>query len=379
MQGTACAYDLAVRGDAAVVRIADIDLEVAERSAARVNALAGRDVAVAIVASATDPEGMGRFIDGLQMVVSAVPYPLHKFVAQAAIRSGVSVVDMGNDTSDTLEILAMSDMAGAKGITVIPDTGLAPGLVNSLAVYLMDQLDATEAVRLYCGGLPQNPKPPFKYKLSFSLEGLIGEYLDEAIVIRDGRVVELPTLDEVETLHVDGFGELEAFTTSGGTSTAPYTFNGRVRTYEYKTIRYPGHCALMRQFRDLGFWSPEPVRVGDQFVSPFEVFCKLVGPRLIDDTDRDVVITRCAAIGRNNGSAVERTIELVEHHDEVTGFSAMERMTGFSAAICAHHVAQGNVKRGSIPYETAIPGALMVSEWQRRGATMRETERPIDD
>jgi lysine 6-dehydrogenase len=138
--------------------------------------------------------------------------------------------------------LALDEAAKKANINIVPDCGLAPGMVSVLAMHGANRFDETEEIHIRVGGLPQTPKPPLDYQLVFSVEGLINEYIESARVIRDGKIIEVNSMTELETLAFDGFSALEAFQTSGGTSTLPDTFCGKVKELDYKTIRYAGHC-----------------------------------------------------------------------------------------------------------------------------------------
>ncbi|MEJ5170507.1 MAG: saccharopine dehydrogenase C-terminal domain-containing protein [Fimbriimonadales bacterium] len=378
MQGTAAAYDVARFGEPSSLVLADVDPEAATRAAERVNALVGSDVARPAQADATDPASLRSLLSEADVLISAVPYFLQPQVWDAAFETRTSMVDMGNDTADTLHLLERDAEAKKLGIALVPDTGLAPGLVNSLGNLFLERLDEADTVRLYCGGLPQHPKPPFGYKLVFSIEGLVGEYTDETVALRDGEVVVIDTLDELEELEVEGLGRLEAFTTSGGTSTAPYTHRGRVRNYEYKTVRYPGHCALMRVFKDFGFWGLEPIEVDGALVRPREVFHRLMQTALEDPEDKDLVVVRAVAEGRRAGRRVRLQADILDYHDDSTGFSAMERLTGFSSAIVAEEIAKGGIGPGCHAYEKAMTGERFLEEIRRRGVEVRLREEALD-
>ena len=367
MQGTAAAFDLARHADPKEIRMGDYNFEQAQNNADRVNQLVGRNVCVPYQVDALDPEALGRFLDPVDVVLSCVPYWMHPRIATVAIRHKTNMVDMGGDTAVAWETLRLDEQAKLEGVAIVPDSGLAPGLVNDLGNYLMSQFAETESVKLYCGGLPQNPKPPFNYKLVFNVEGLVTEYSHQADVVRDGKVVQVDTLDELETLQVDGLGEMEAFTTSGGASTAPFTYEGKVKNYEYKTIRFPGHCERMRIFKDYGFWSQDPVVTRSGEAVPIEVFHKLMGEALRDPSDKDQVIVRGVGIGTKDGARIRIQIDIHEKHDDETGFTAMERLTGFSTATYAKHIAEGGCAPGCHRYETAMPGEKFVEEIQKRG------------
>jgi len=374
MQGTAAAFDLARFASPARILMGDVLPDQAQRGASRVNKLLGRAICESRQVDCLDPAALGAFLEPVDVLVSAVPYHFQPQVLPVALASKTSMVDMGNDTADTFAALERDAEAKANGVAYVPDTGLAPGLVNSLAHYFIEQLDATDTVRLYCGGLPQHPKPPFNYMLVFSLEGLIGEYTDETIVLRDGKVQAIDTLIELETIYVEGLGELEAFATSGGTGTAPYTLQGKVRNYEYKTVRYPGHCEKMKLFKDHGFWGLEPVAVNDAKVVPRDLFCRLMEPHLVDPFDHDLVVTRATAWGTRKGKKVKLQAEILDYHDEATGFSAMERLTGFSSAIVAAEIGNGGIPPGCHPYEKAMTGRRFVEELLKRGFNVKFTE-----
>lgn len=367
MQGTAVAYDLAKFADPEAILMGDMDLEQAERNAARVNSLVQRNICRAHTADALDPESLLKFLEPVDVLVSCVPYWMHPRVAAVAVKAKTHMCDMGGDTAVTWETLKHDEAAKAAGVSIVPDTGLAPGLVNNLATYFMEELDETETIRLYCGGLPQNPKPPFNYKLVFNIEGLVTEYSHRADIIRERNVVQVDTLDELEKIEIDTMGEMEAFTTSGGASTAPFTFEGKVETYEYKTIRYPGHCAFMRMFKDFGFWDDKPVKTSSGECTPLHLFHSLMGPALVDPIDKDLIIVRGVGIGTKDGKRVKMQIDILEKHDDTTGFTAMERMTGFSTAVYADQLARGHMAVGALRYETAMSGKIYVNELEKRG------------
>jgi len=375
MQGTAAAYDLALHADPSDIRMGDHDLEQAERNAQRVNSLVGRNVCTAHAVDALDPEALGKFLEPADVVLSCVPYWMHPRIAAVAIRHKTHMVDMGGDTAIAWETLKLDELAKAEGVSIVPDTGLAPGLVNDLGNFLMEQFESTESVKLYCGGLPQNPKPPFNYKLVFNVEGLVTEYSHQADVVRGGKVVQVDTLAELETIQVDGMGDMEAFTTSGGSSTAPFTHEGKVANYEYKTIRFPGHCERMRIFKDYGFWGHDPVKTRSGEAVPIEVFHKLMGEALRDPNDKDQVIVRGVGVGTKGGAKKTIQIDIHEKHCDKTGFTAMERLTGFSTATYAKHLADGCCEPGCHRYETAMKGSKFLDEIQQRGIKVRISER----
>jgi lysine 6-dehydrogenase len=302
---------------------------------------------------------------------------MHPRIARVAIATKTHMCDLGGNTDVTRETLALDEEAKQAGVTLIPDTGLAPGLVNSVGLYLIEHLDQAESVKLYCGVLPQNPKPPFNYKLTFNIEGLVTEYDYQAVVLRDGEVALVDTLSEVEELDVEALGHMEAFTTSGGTSTAPYTLQGRVRNYEYKTIRWPGHCERMRIFKDFGFWGEEEIDVKGAKVRPRDVFYKVFGQKLSQFEDLDQCVVRGVGIGTRKGERIRLQVDIHDRQCETTGFTSMERTTGFSIAIHAIAIANGEIPTGAIRYESALTGTRFLEEIQRRGIHLKFSEEKL--
>lgn len=368
MQGSAVAYDMAKFGEASQVRLLDYDLALAERVAADINRLTGNTLVVPGQVDVRDRQSLLDNLKGAHACLSAVPYPFNPQIAECAIEVGASFCDLGGNTDVVKQELALHEKALAAGVSIVPDCGLMPGMGNTLAVHGMEQLDSCEEVQIRCGGLPQNPKPPLGYKLVFSIGGLTNEYFGKAVILRDGQVVEVDTFDELETLELPApLGTCEAFTTSGGTSTCPWTFAGQVKTYEYKTVRYPGHYEKFKLMRDLGLLELDPVQVGEQQVVPRELFHAVVKDKIDFPEDHDLVVLRTTCRGLKDGQPLSIEYTLIDYHDEATGFSAMSRTTGFPASIVAIMMAQGRAVKGGVPLEKAIPAGPFLEELARRG------------
>lgn len=371
-QGTAAAYDLARFGEAAEVRILDVREDLAAQAAARVNALSGREVATGRAADARQPEAIVAALRGCTAALSAVPYYLNPGLARAAIEARSSFADLGGNTAIVKEELALDPAARAAGVTIVPDCGLAPGMANTLAADLVERrVPRPRAVAIRCGGLPQRPQGPLRYQLVFSIEGLTNEYTGKALALRGGKYVELDTLEELEEIDFPPpVGRCEAFTTSGGTSTCPETYAGRLESYDYKTVRYPGHCERVRLLRDLGLLETAPVDVGPVRVAPRAVLHATLAPRITFPGEPDLVVLRVRCRGEDD---FEVTYDILDRFDPETGFTAMERTTAFPAAIVLAHLATGAAPRGGVPLEKAMPGDLFIRELARRGIPLRET------
>lgn len=372
-QGTAAAYDLARFGEAARITLADADLAAATAAAERVNRLAGRSVVEPVQLDVSNAQAVEGALKGHHVAVSAVPYYFNLPLTRAAIAAGVSFCDLGGNTEIVRQQHALDGQAAAAGVAVVADCGMGPGMGNNLAVYAMSLLDQPQHVMIYDAGLPQAPEPPWNYLATFNIEGLINEYYGGMTVLRGGEIVHLPCFSEMETIHVPGVGHLEAFVLAGGVSTAPWTFQGQLQSYELKVCRYPGTYAQLKAFSDLGLFDPEPVQVGQASIRPRDLFQALYEPQVRRPTMRDVCLIRVRATGLKAGRPATAQVDLVDRFDDATGFTAMERTTGWHAAIVAAMLARGEIAPGATPLETAVPALRFVEQARSRGFSITET------
>jgi lysine 6-dehydrogenase len=378
--GLGAAYDL-VHNSAGMteVTVADSDLRKAEDTAARVGTsrIAARQVDASNYAEAAE------LMRGHDAAISCVNYWYNESLSRAAIETRTHFCDLGGNNYVVDEQLALDAEARAAGISIIPDCGLAPGMVSILAMHGAAKFERLDELHIRVGGLPQDPQPPLDYQLVFSVEGLINEYVEVARVIRDGRITEVPSMTELENLSFDGFPPLEAFQTSGGTSTLPDTFLGRIRKLDYKTIRYAGHCEKFKTMIDLGLCSRDEILVDFQKLTPRKVFGELLQRHLPADGP-DYVLVRLEFMGvpkaRPSGSVPDNQnptsrlrYDIVDKHDEATGLSAMMRTTAFPASIISQMMARGDVlERGATPQEKAIDPDKFVAELAKRGIKIEE-------
>ena len=359
-QGTAAAYDFAVHGDADALVLADMNLSAAKAAAKRVNELAGTTLATAAKADVTKSDSVLQFLKGADVLLSGVPYYHNLALAKLAVKAGTSMVDFGGNTELARAQLRLDRQAGKASVAIVPECGLGPGANITLAVHGMAMLDQAVDVRIYDGGLPQKPKPPWDYDLLFNIEGLTNEYAGTATFLREGKRVEVPALSE----------PLEARVTTGGLSTMPWTFEGTLRTLELKTLRYPGHWAKIQAFAELGLFSREPVSIRGERIVPRDLFHALFAPKVANPDPRDVAVSRAVVRGRKGGRRAEAIVEMFDRYDEATGFTAMERTTGWHAAIVAGMIARGQIPPGAHPVETGVPPERFVAEARKRGLSI---------
>lgn len=376
-QGIAAAYDLALHGESDTIILADKNRNAAHHGAKRLNALLGEARVTPRVVDAADTEAVRRVLDGAHGLLSAVPFTFNEELVQVAVDTGTHMVDLGGHTGVVRRQLLLDAAARAAGICVVPDCGMGPGMNITLALAAMELLDETTEVRIYDGGLPQEPQPPWGYSLLFHIGGLLNEYDGMAYYLREGQVVEVPALDEREEIDISPLGRLEAFVTSGGLSTMPWTFEGRLRTLENKTLRYPGHCDIFRALRDTGLFSTNAVVVDGVPITPRSLLQTLLTKRLSQEDVRDVCIIHVRAHGTKQGCPATARVHLVDTHDALTGFLAMEKLTGWHAAIVLELAVKGELEPGAHPVETALPPSVFLAQAAPRGWHVEQEVTPL--
>jgi lysine 6-dehydrogenase len=375
-QTTASAYDLGKFGDASKITMADADFTRAQIAADCVNKLLGQPIAHALNLDVRDEVAVRRVIAGCDVVLSGVPYFFNLALTKIAIDAGVSFCDLGGNTDIVRQQHMLDADAKRAGVRIVPDCGMGPGMGNTLAVYAMELLDYPEHVYLFDGGLPRNPQPPWNYLASFSIEGLTNEYYGGMMMLRDGELFHAPCFTELETIDVPPIGKLEAFIVAGGVSTAPWTFKGKLKTYQLKIFRYPGTFAQLKAFSDLGLFELDPVGVDGKQVIPRHVFHTLYEPKVNAPLIDDICINRAHVVGLKNGRKTNAIVELIDYYDSATGFTSMQRTTGWHLSIVAALMAQKRTPIGSIPLEVAVRGDDFVLEARRRGFNITESLTP---
>jgi len=379
MMGSAAAYDMARQGQVDSVTLADNDFKRAKDVAARVNRITGGKKVRAVALDASKEKDASRLMKGHGGALSAVPYRLNLGLAKAAITAGCHFADLGGNNTVVRQELALAKQAEKRGIGIAPDCGLSPGMASILGGELVRRLDGhADALRLYVGGLPEKPVPPFHYQLVFSVEGLINEYVEPARILRRGKMTTIEPLTEPEEFHMDGFAPLVAFHTSGGTSTMPETFEGKVGECFEKTLRYPGHYDLLCELNNLGLFSSEKMRVGNVEVAPRALMSKVFEGKFAGKGP-DVCIMRLEAHesikapgvrGLLGGKLKGRvaTFTMVDHYDPKSDMSAMMRTTAFPASIVLQMMCVGAVsKHGAVLQERDVPAEAFLEEIERRG------------
>lgn len=356
--GLGAVHDLVSQNDVEAVTIADYDRAKADDIARRYP----QKVTAAQI-DCNDQSAVVALMRGHASAISCVNYWLNERLARAAVEAGTNFCDLGGNNDVVDAELALDAEARNAGINIIPDCGLAPGMVAVLVAHGAQQFAQLDEIHIRVGGLPQDPKPPLDYQLVFSVEGLINEYIEPARVIRDGKVITIESMTEIESLSFPApFASMEAFQTSGGTSTLVETFLGKVRELDYKTIRYPGHCAKFKTMIDLGLCSSAPIDVDGAAVKPRRLLGELLVKNLPHD-EPDVVLVRVEFAG---GGKTLR-YDIIDRYDPETGLSAMMRTTAFPASIVALMMARNQTtSKGALPQERCIAPQLFMDELAKR-------------
>jgi len=371
LQGSACAYDLLQNPEVSQVRLADLRFDhlpefLKPHSGPRL---------IPTTLDVRDRNAVLAVMRESDAVMSAIPYYLNLQLAECAVEAGVHFCDLGGNTEIVFQQKSLADRAVEKGVTVIPDCGVAPGMVNILAEHGIRQLDTVESVRIYVGGLPQHPEPPLNYQVVYSLEGVLDYYTTRSWVLRNGQRSQVTALSERETVEFPApVGALEAFHTAGGLSTMAFRYEGKIPAMEYKTLRYPGHAEIMEAIRELGLLDLEPVDVKGIKVVPRELFVAAVGPKLFKPKGKDLLALRVIVRGTKSGAPAERRFDLVDRYDEAHGISAMMRTTGYSLSITGQMQVRGEVgPPGVWTPDECMPAEAYISALRARGIELRET------
>ena len=370
LQGSACAFDLLQNPDVREVRLADLSVDhlppfLAPYSGPRL---------IPTRVDVRAREAILALMRQSDAVMSAIPYYFNFPLAELAVEAGVHFCDLGGNTEIVFQQKRLHAEAQAKDITIVPDCGLAPGMVNVLAQYGISQLDSVNAVRMFVGGLPQNPEPPLNYQIVYSLEGVLDYYTTLSWVLREGKRKQVRALSERDVVRFPApVGELEAFHTAGGLSTMPFRYEGQIPTMEYKTLRYPGHAHIMEAIRELGLLSLDPVEVKGLKVVPRDVVVATIGPKLRKPEGRDLVALRVIVAGTKDGASRTLSWELVDFYDQRHGISAMMRTTGYSLSITGQMQVRGEIMPAGVHTpDECVPPRRYIEELAKRGIRIAE-------
>ncbi|MBI3299956.1 MAG: saccharopine dehydrogenase NADP-binding domain-containing protein [Elusimicrobia bacterium] len=367
MQGRACAFDLLRQGGVEELILADASAATLASAKAFLKSKKARFKKV----DASKPAAVIKLAAGCSTVVSCVPYFFNLPLAKAAVAAKVNFVDLGGSTAIVLKELELDRAAKKAGVGVVPDVGLGPGMTNIIAAHAIASLDRADEVLIRDGGLPQDPRPPMNYLLTFSEHGLINEYVGEGTALKDGRLITVQGCSEIEPVALPGLGLCEAGHAAGGLSTMARTFAGKVKTLDNKFVRYPGHMGVVNTMNAMGFFDLEPIKVGKAMVSPRALAAELFRRHFDRPGEKDIVVIRVTATGVKDRKPARVVYDMTDLYDDTHKMTAMMRTTGFPAAIVARMLADGRIKPGAHTVEAGVPAEEFFAEIKARGFSLR--------
>jgi len=296
----------------------DYQVTVFDKSPEALARIAGRGIATQVV-DTEDGRTMLAALKGQDTVVNALPYHLAIATAALAREAGCHYFDLTEDVAATRAIKQLADGAST---VFMPQCGLAPGFIGIVAHHLTKSFDTLTDVKMRVGALPAFPTNALKYNLTWSVDGLINEYCHPCEAIRDGERLDVLPLEGLEHFSLDGT-EYEAFNTSGGLGTLCETLEGRVRTLDYKSVRYPGHCDLMRTL------------LQDLQLKDDQELLKSILRKSVPATMQDVVLVFVTVSGMRGGNFMQEVFarKIFADRSETAPLSAIQITT--AAGICA--------------------------------------------
>ncbi|MBX3462331.1 MAG: saccharopine dehydrogenase NADP-binding domain-containing protein [Planctomycetes bacterium] len=334
----------------------DYAVHVGDVSQAAVDALARRYPEVrGKVVDFADPKSLEAMLQGAWAVVSCAPYHCNPAIARLAKAHGVHYFDLTEDVEVTHEVV---QLAADSRTLFAPQCGLAPGFITIVANHLMRSMTEVSDLRLRVGALPRYPSNRLKYNLTWSTEGLINEYCNPCEAVEHGQLTTVPPLEQLERLTIDGV-DYEAFNTSGGLGTLAITLKDRVKNVNYKTIRYPGHCELMKfLLHDLQMQEQQPL-------------LRDILERSMPTTFQDQIVIFVSATGKVHGRLTERTYAKTIFHQQIDGenWSGIQITTAAGVAAIVDMLRQGQLpSQGLLKMESVDYDAFLQNRFGRHYA-----------
>lgn len=322
---------------------------------------------------ARDMNVLSQIVQGSDCVISCVPPELNPNLAELCLDVGVHFCDLGGNDHIVRQELSLDERAREKSIWIVPNCGLAPGLVNILCLHGIEQLDRAEAAHLRVGDVPLHPNPPFNFRISWSAERVVDDYTNPARLIENGQIVEVDALSRDEEVHFDEapFDTMEAFCTQGGLSTLTDTLSGRVDALDHKTIRWPGHAQQMRFIMGLGLGEDRKIGV-QTHLTYRDILVRRMRDRLGGDYE-DAVLLRVLVRGERDGGPATIVYEMIERYDETTHQTAMMRCTAIPTVVTALLLAREESVSGGgadVP-ENVLPRSRFLDEVLERGLNIQ--------
>ena len=381
--GTALLKDLASCDEVSEVTAADVDASVVRHAVGQLNSPKIRAEQLDVKEQS---KLKGKFSDGYDVVASTLPYLLNHEIIRASIDAGVNYTDVNSSPWD------LHDAAVDAGVTVLPCIGLDPGIDRVMEGAGIAQLDRVKKIHMYCGGFPQKGtaayRNPIRYKVSWDWQAAIDSYLGspdhkggksgKAKIIRGGELVEVDVLsgpNNPEPIRFpEPLGDLEAFYTGAPMDTIGQLGLQDAEEAWEKTVRWPGHCLIWSQLRDLHLLDREPLTVNGQKIEPRQILIE-IGKKYLqyDKGEGDAAIIRVEVIGEKDGTPTQYTYELMDFYDPISDTTSMGRTTAFPCSIASQMIASGDIKEKGVFH----PAKIGLDPWLQKKFFDELTKRNI--
>lgn len=376
LMGPAAAYNALTDAHVAQVTIADKDVTQLEAARTKLTSLIPNSTRLeTTVIDLADQHAAANLIAQHDAVVAALPSAVIGLGMRAAIAARTPWIDLSWPPES--ELPELKQLAQESGALVIPGCGVEPGLTEIMARYLAEKLDRCDELHIKCGGIPVQPDGPLNYRIVFGGKRLpLREY--DARIAENGGLRAVPRYSGVETLHVPGVGEVEAWHEGFMPWLLELDALKQLKLGTQKTVRWPGYAAKATVLRELGLLSIKPINVDGVQVAPKYVVDAVLYPHVqLREDERDLTVFRVEVSGEKDGFPQRRSIDMVDRYDETLGFTSMARVTAFTGAIVARMAARGAFNAvGWITPEKLLTGSLLVelvAELARAGVTFTET------
>ena len=326
MIGSAIAIDLASRHQVTAFDVNDNNLELLKARNPQIETQQ---------ADLLDYSSYPQLLTSFEIVVTAVPGFMGYKTLEASINCGKNIVDISFFPEDVLQL---DQFAKEKKVTVITDCGVAPGMSNFIIGRYNEEM-SIEAIEIYVGGLPKVRKKPFQYKAPFSPADVIEEYTRPARLMENGHIIVRPALSEVEWIHFENLGTLEAFNTDGLRSLL-YTMP-HIKNQKEKTMRYPGHVDIIRSLKESNFFSETPIDVNGTMISPLKVTSQILfNEWKLGLEEEELTVMRVKLISKKDDKPKIVEWNLLDYYDNETKISSMARTTGYTCTAAVELIAK---------------------------------------
>lgn len=371
------------------------------------------DLVSEVVVADIDPQAMQGFLDGKgyrkcravgldaarqgallelietvapQITISMLPADFNYPAAQAALTAGCNFVS----SSYAGRVAELDAEARAKGVTLLPEMGMDPGIDLVLGRLAVDELDVVHGLYSYGTGLPEPGcagDNPLHYKITWTFDGVLKAYKRPARILRDGREVAIAAQaifrdEHGHTVEIPGLGPLEAYPNGDAIHYIQvFGLGSDVRDMGRFALRYPGHRRFWAVMAQLGFLDDAPLTVDGGSISPRQFLVRHLAPKLqFAAHERDVIILRVTAWGLKKGRQRRVTYQLIDYRDLSTGLFAMNRTVGYTASIAAQMVLEGRITAAGVLSPTRdVPAKDLLRELKDRGMKIERRVEESED